>query len=342
MSSLLPSKRRLLAVAALVAGGWWTFWAPLPQQSELESAFTQSDVEGREEQTTLLDQANSFRIWARRTLEQYIADSGGGGEKEKIWRPALRIGSMNIAGLSVEKYENANVSSLLNEFGRACDLIALQGLQPNQQEVLLEWSERLSRNGLRYDFVIGPIVGRGSEQQQFAFLYNTKKLEVDREHLYTIQDPKDALTFDPLVAWFRVKGIDPSRAFTFSLVNLSLSEPLMGKEQQLLQELIRGVQRDGRNEDDVILAGSIQCSVDALPIRKEGWVGVLANEPTDPRRTKSLDNLLLHPAATDEFTGKAETFDFLRAFNLSVEDALKISQHLPLWGEFSAVEGGFQ
>jgi hypothetical protein len=327
MSSLLPSKKRLLAVAALVAGGWWTFWAPLPQQSELESAFAQPASEGQEEQTTLFDQANSFRVWARQTLQQYIADSGGGQEKEKIWRPALRIGSMNISSLTTEKYENTNVSSLMHEFGRACDLIALQGLQPNQQEVLL---------------VIGPTIGRGSEQQQFAFLYNTRKLEVDREHLYTIQDPKDALTFDPLVAWFRVKGIDPSRAFTFSLVNVSLSEPLLGNEQLLLQELIRGVQRDGRNEDDVILVGSIQCGVDALPIRKEGWIGVLAKEPTDPRRTKSLDNLLLHPAATDEFTGKAETFDFLRAFNLSVEDALKISQHLPLWGEFSAVEGGFQ
>jgi hypothetical protein len=50
---------------------------------------------------------------------------------------------------------------------------------------------------------------------------------------------------------------------------------------------------------------------------------------------------ILHPRnATDESIGRAGVFDFLREFNLSIEEALEISDHLPVWADYSIREGG--
>jgi hypothetical protein len=42
---------------------------------------------------------------------------------------------------------------------------------------------------------------------------------------------------------------------------------------------------------------------------------------------------------TVENTGQLGVFDFLKHFNLSLDDALEISDHLPVWADFSCLEG---
>jgi hypothetical protein len=54
-----------------------------------------------------------------------------------------------------------------------------------------------------------------------------------------------------------------------------------------------------------------------------------------------LDNILIPTRSTDEFTGRAGVIDFLRQLNLSYDQAMQVSSHLPVWAEFSAYEGGF-
>ena len=50
--------------------------------------------------------------------------------------------------------------------------------------------------------------------------------------------------------------------------------------------------------------------------------------------------MLFLETTTPEFTGRGGVFDFLREFNLSLEQAEQVSDHLPLWAEFSVYEGG--
>lgn len=357
MFNPFASTQRMAALAFLLVGGWWTFWAPLPPTSPESSAAKpdssnptaqaskESDVadDASAPEPDAWDKANSFRRWARSTLAKFTGETTlGEPEDQQRWRPALRIGSLNITKLTREKYKKPNVTRLLMDMGQQCDLIALQGLQPQEEEILLEWSESLTPYGLHFDYLVGPIVGRGNDTQRFAFLFNSRKIETDRKALYTVQDPQDLIAFDPLVAWFRVRGIDPTRAFTFSLANLQLNEPSVGNEQAILRELTKSLRNDGRQEDDIILIGSIECLAEQLPLHQEGWVGALTKTATDPSRQRFRDNIILHPVATEEYQMKAEVFDFLRAYNLTLEEALGISQHMPLWGEFAAVEGGFQ
>ena len=38
--------------------------------------------------------------------------------------------------------------------------------------------------------------------------------------------------------------------------------------------------------------------------------------------------------------GRTGVFDFMREYNLTIDEALKVSDHLPIWAEFSIYEGG--
>jgi len=321
--------------------GWWTFLAPL--ETDSANPINEAENGSFDHKSELLDNANHFRRWARETLTHYINTPTPFGENEqKNFRPALRIGTLHVNDLNLSKFQREKVLFLMREFGRQCDLIALQGLEPNQQEVLVEWIAEMAQQNMDYGYLAGPIVGRTGQQRQLAFIYNKSKLETDRSQLYTLQDPQDLILFDPLVAWFRVRGIDPSRAFTFTLVNMELSDPTFGKEQNLLEEIVQSIRNDGRREDDIILAGSFECPAQNIPLCNDGWLSALGDMPTDPSFQKRRDNILIHSRTTEEFLGKGEVFDFLRAYNLTVQEALQISQHLPAWGEFSALEGGFQ
>lgn len=347
MFNPFSSTKRIVLTGAIVFAAWWTFLAPIPSSTSSDQASPSGDNQNADyafdHKGELLQHANDFRYWARGLLAHYTGSTTDPNNPDaNTFRPALRVGTIHINDLNPAKFRKEKVLTLLREFGRQCDLIALQGLQPNQDEVVTEWVAELSQQNLQYDYLLGPVVGRGDQQRQFAILYNKLKLETDRTHVYTLQDPQDLILFDPLVAWFRVRGIDPSRAFTFTFVNLELTDPTFSQEQQLLEEIVQSIRNDGRREDDIILAGTFECAADQIPLCSDGWFGVLGNAPTDPSFQKRRDNILVNTRTTEEFLGKGEVFDFLRAYNLTVQDALQISQHLPAWGEFSALEGGFQ
>ncbi len=57
---------------------------------------------------------------------------------------------------------------------------------------------------------------------------------------------------------------------------------------------------------------------------------------TNTRRTKAYDNIVFDRQATTEYTGRVGVLDLLAEFNLSMDEALEVSDHLPVWAEFSA------
>jgi hypothetical protein len=54
-----------------------------------------------------------------------------------------------------------------------------------------------------------------------------------------------------------------------------------------------------------------------------------------------LDQIVFSPQTADEFTGRSGVIDFLRKFNLTLEQANQVSRHVPVWSEFFAEEGGY-
>jgi deoxyribonuclease-1-like protein len=253
---------------------------------------------------------------------------------------SIRVASFNIQVFGEQKINNPNVMPIIVEILRSFDVIAIQEIRA-QQDILPRLIEMLNADGrYHYDYVIGPRLGRSNSKEQYAFVFDRATIEVDRAQLSTLDDPDDLLHREPLVGWFRARAGEP--AFTFSLVNIHTDPDEVDRELDVLDDVFYAVRDDSRHEDDVIMLGDFNANDTHLNQLGQipGLVRVVMNAPTNTRGTAQYDNILFHQTATTEFTARGGVFDFLRHYNLSLEQALAVSDHLPVWAEFSVYEGG--
>jgi endonuclease/exonuclease/phosphatase family metal-dependent hydrolase len=253
----------------------------------------------------------------------------------------IRVASFNIQVFGSSKSEKVHVMETLARITRQFDVVAVQEIRSRSQDILPRFVELINSADRHYDYVIGPRLGRTSSKEQYAFVFDRATVEVDRVNMYTVADPDDLLHRPPLVAAFRVRGPPPDKAFTFTLINVHTDPDEVDQELNVLDDVFRLVQNDGRAEDDVIMLGDFNADDQHL-----GELGQLTSltcaiigRSTNTRGTRQYDNLVFSDQATTEFTGRAGVLDFMRQYNLSMEQALEVSDHLPVWAEFSVREG---
>jgi endonuclease/exonuclease/phosphatase family metal-dependent hydrolase len=253
----------------------------------------------------------------------------------------IRIASFNIQVFGEKKLSDPRVRGLLAEIIRQFDVVAIQEIR-SKQDILPQFIDVINSSGRHYDYVIGPRLGRTTSKEQYAFIFDTASMEIDRSSLYTVADPDDRLHREPLVGWFRVRGPAPDQAFTFTLVDIHTDPDETRTELDALAAVFRAVRDDGRGEDDVIILGDLNVDDHHL-----GMLGQLpqihwaiSGVATNTRGSKLYDNLVFSRVATSEYTGRWGVFDMIRQFNLTVDDALKVSDHMPVWAEFNLFEGG--
>ena len=263
---------------------------------------------------------------------QPVSDYGG----------TIKIASFNIQVLGRSKLAQPSVMEVLCDVVRRFDVVAIQEVRAREDDILPRFVRQINAGGRKYDFLIGPRLGRTQSKEQYAFVYDTATIESDRTALYTVADPGDLLHREPLVGSFRVRGPPPGEAFTFSLINIHTDPDEARQEVDALAQVERAVRADGRGEDDVILLGDLNADE-----RNFGSLGLLPNitwvisgVPTNTRGNQTYDNILFHRAATSEFTGMSGVVDLMRDYRLTLDAALEVSDHLPIWAEFSALEGG--
>jgi len=257
----------------------------------------------------------------------------------------IRVATFNIqvfgeAKLADEESLRAIVGILQN-----FDLIAIQEVRAVSQDVLPRLVEQLNAGGkYQYDYALGPRLGRTSSKEQYAFVFDLASIQIDRDRLYTVDDPDGLLHRPPLVGWFRARGPSPEQAFTFSLATIHTDPDEVELELNVLDDLYYAVQADQqRREDDVILLGDFNARESGLKQLGQipGLVKVVTGTtPTNTLRTAQYDNIVFQGAATGEFTGRGGVYDFMRDFNLTQQQAERVSDHLPVWAEFSVFEGG--
>jgi endonuclease/exonuclease/phosphatase family metal-dependent hydrolase len=254
----------------------------------------------------------------------------------------IRVASFNIQVFGTSKSAKPHVMDILARIVREFDIVAIQEIRALDQDIVPNFVDLINSAGRQYDYVIGPRLGRTTSKEQYAFIYDLATIQVDRSQLYTVSDPDDLLHREPLVGWFRARGIPPEQAFTFSLVNIHTDPDETKTELNALGDVFRVVRDDGRQEDDVIILGDL--NVDDRNLGALGQVSgiswVISATPTNTRGTSQYDNIVFQSQATREFTGRGGVYDFLRTYNLSMEEALEVSDHMPVWAEFSAYEGG--
>ena len=180
-----------------------------------------------------------------------------------------------------------------------------------------------------------------TERLSSAVIFNRRTLVLNQTQWYAIDDPDELFRHKPLVACFKTRGPMDNEAFTFSLVNVKLEHRQPQRELTGLIELFRAIRNDGRGEDDVLIVGDFNGGDSELqPMRKRaGLTWVVSDRGTNYFNTTQFDNLIFNEIATVEFTGRGGVFDFVQQYNLPLGEASQISEHMPVWAEFSVFEG---
>jgi deoxyribonuclease-1-like protein len=253
----------------------------------------------------------------------------------------VRIGTFNIQVFGQKKLTKPDVMDTIAEISLRFDVLAIQEIRSTNQDVLPRLIELINAKNAQYDFILGPRLGRTVSKEQYGYIYNTARVAVDDRFVYSVDDPDDLLHRPPLVARFQTVGPSPSQAFTFTLVNIHTDPDEADLEVDVLDDVVNAVRQDGSGEDDVILLGDLNADSEHLGhlalLPEIMWI--VSGEPTNVARSASYDNILFHRRQTAEFTGAGGVFDFMTPFELSRSQAEQISDHFPVWAEFSIYEG---
>ena len=310
---------QLVFMAALVAAVWFFF-----QNYEIEGL----------DQVTIRRKATGVTTVSASSgdLPPAVASAGD----------TIRIASFNIQVFGESKASKPQVMGVLAEVVRRFDVVAIQEIRSKNQQLLPSFVELINATGRHYDYVIGRREGRTTSKEQYAFIFDTASIEIDRGATYSVNDPSDFLHRPPLVSAFRARGPPTDQAFTFSLINIHTDPDETDQELNALDEVFWAVLGDSRGEDDVILLGDLNVDDEHLGGLGEisGVAWMISGVTTNTRGTKLYDNIVYRPQSTNEFTGRSGVFDMMREFNLTMEQALQVSDHLPVWAEFSVYENG--
>ena len=195
----------------------------------------------------------------------------------------IKIATFNIQVFGTSKLQKTPVMQVLADVVRRFDVVAIQEVRSTDDTVVPQFVSLINATGVRYDFVIGPRLGRTNSKEQYAILFDTSRIEIDPSSVYTAADPQDLLHREPLVARFRPRVVPPNQAFTFSLVNIHTDPDETDSELDALAGVFTGVQGNGSGEDDVILLGDL--NVDEYHLgnlgRLPGIGAVVAGVPTN-------------------------------------------------------------
>jgi deoxyribonuclease-1-like protein len=258
-------------------------------------------------------------------------------------RDEISVATWNIQVFGRSKMAKPEVMQVIVDMVRRFDVIAIQEFRCSDQSVVSGFLDMVNRDGYHYDIVAGPRLGRTSSKEQYLYLYDTTRIELLAGSVYTVNDPDDRLHREPLVASFRVIGALSGRPWTFTLVNVHTDPDEAAAEVNVLDDVIRLVRRTD-SEDDVILLGDLNEDAahlgDLAALPDVMWT--VTGQPTNTRHTHSYDNILFSGTSTPEFTGAAGIIDLQSEYALTEEQALEVSDHLPVWAAFAPVERATQ
>jgi len=257
---------------------------------------------------------------------------------------AILVASFNIQVFGESKLSKPQVVEVLARVVRNFDVVAIQEVRAKSDEILPAFVRAVNADGSRYQHVIGPREGRTSSKEQYAFVYDSNRIEVDPSSLGVFPDPQGRMHRPPMHARFRTRVIPAEMAFTFWLVNMHTDPDEVPQELDALTGVFQAMQAARPDEDDVILLGDLNAGPPEFGAFRRipgiGWA--VTGMTTNTRRTKTYDNLVFARPATGEYLGHSGVLDLQNSYGLSPEQALEVSDHCPVWAAFYPAEARAQ
>ena len=266
-------------------------------------------------------------------------------------RSMLRIGSFNIQAFGPTKASRPQSMAVLADLLTRFDIVAVQEIRSKDQSVFESLMAQVNQaatekgmSGSRFEFLVGPRLGRTVSTEQYAYVWDSSRVELLPESVYTLRDTYDDFHREPLVATFQTRSTSGPQPFRFTLINIHTDPDLIDWELDRLDDLLRVIAASPAGEDDLILLGDL--NADDTHLGELGQmrhvIPLLRATATNTRKTKMYDNLIVHRIYTSEWTGRSGVIDFPIEYRLDRETALQVSDHLPVWADFYPHENAGQ
>ena len=263
---------------------------------------------------------------------------------------SITIATFNVQGFGTAKSADKGVLSVIASVLSRFDVVAIQELEDGNASAVQLLVEQLESAGGQYAYTVSEPVGRKSKTCSYAYVWDKNRVQFVPGSAYVVQDSADRMRFEPMVASFeaRVGTADGRRPFRFTLINVHTSSAdvapsAVANEMNVLDDVfvrVRQYDYESTGEEDCILLGDL--NVDTAGLQELGQIpnieSIAGDTKTDTVRISTLDHLLIDRTMTREYTGRYGVVDLQREFGLSQEQALSISDHMPLWAEFSVHE----
>jgi deoxyribonuclease-1-like protein len=271
------------------------------------------------------------------------------GSTASVTSRPLMIGSFNIQRFGDTKSKQETVMNQLMEITYPFDVLAIQEVVSKNEAVVQNFVAKLNaKYGAKFNYAVGPFVGRTTYVERAAYIYDTSRVKIV-EQPFIMADPEDKLHREPFVARFQVREELSSNPFSFVMVNVHLDPKDGVAELDHISDLLNALQSMYQGqEDDILIVGDFNLSPGKMfketkfAARPE-WKPVLDDRVmTNTRKNQAYDNILYHMDNTSEFLRRQGVIDLEARFKISLDEALEISDHLPIWAAFALDESGPQ
>lgn len=263
---------------------------------------------------------------------------------------AFRICAFNAQRLAQPKVAKKSVMDTLVQILARCDITVLQEVVDSSQKTVSLLLQELNRfEGSRsYSFLNSSLLGRSTYKEKYVYIYRSDKTQVLTSYQYN--DTDDVFAREPFVAQFTL----PSKILpNVVLVPLHTTPKDVEKELNALYDVFLDVSQRWQNEDVILLGDfNADCAslakkrLNSLLLRtKAGFHWVISDgEDTTVRASTNCtyDRIVMHGHGCQTLLRAAAPFNFPRSFQLTEEEALRISDHYPVEVELSQAAQGIQ
>lgn len=257
---------------------------------------------------------------------------------------ALKICSFNVRSFGETKKENKDAMDVIVKVIKRCDIILLMEIKDSYNVICPMLMERLNGNSrsTTYNYVISSRLGRNTYKEQYAFLYKEKLVSVKKSYLYHDYQAEDADVFsrEPFVVWFQ----SPYTAVKdFVIVPLHTTPEASVKEIDELADVYMDVKRRWKAENFIFM-GDFNAGCSYVP--NKAWKNIrlrtdsrfvwLIGDKEDTTVKKSTncayDRIVLRgeDIISSVVPKSNSIFDFQKAYRLTEEQALDVSDHFPV------------
>lgn len=257
---------------------------------------------------------------------------------------ALRVCSFNVQSFGETKRENQKAMDVIVKVIKRCDIILLMEIKDSSNQICPSLMERLNGNSrdTTYNCVISSRLGRKTYKEQYAFFYKEKLVSVKKRYLYHDDQAGDGDVFsrEPFVVWFQSPY---TTVKDFVIVPLHTTPETSVKEIDELVDVYEDVKRRWKAENFIFM-GDFNAGCSYVP--KKAWNNIrlrtdvkfiwLIGDQEDTTVKMSTncayDRIVLRgQEIVNSVVAKSSgIFDFQKAYKLTEQEALDVSDHFPV------------